>query len=290
MEAATLIKVLNLVALATIMLSIGLGVRIEQIVVASRQMGLVLLAVAVNFGVVPLVTCGLLYVFDTEPLVSAGFLILAVCHGAPVGPTFTSLARGDVPFATGLMIILAALSAVLAPALLTLLLPWFLEGGALKFDFLAIVKTLLVTQLLPLAVGLAVSTRWPSFTERAVKPLSLLANLLLLFLVGLILATHFELLRAIRVRGWFGMLILLAASLAIGWCGGGADSRTRRATAVTTGARNAAVALVIVAANFANTAAVTAVVAYAVVSVFGTLGFAAAAGGVAPRTPSRDRN
>jgi BASS family bile acid:Na+ symporter len=275
LDAATLIKVLNVVALAAIMLSIGLGVRVEQILAALRRLPMVLLAVTVNFGVVPLVTCGLLHVFDTEPLVSAGFLILAVCHGAPVGPTFTSLARGDVPFATGLLIILAALSAVLAPALLTFLLPWFLEGGALKFDFLAIVRTLLVTQLLPLGVGLAVAARWPNVAERTFKPLTLVANLLLFALVGLILVTHFELLRAIRLRGWFGMLSLLAASLAIGWYSGGADNRTRRAMAVTTGARNAAVGLVIVAANFAGTPAVTAVVAYAFVSIFGTLGFAA---------------
>jgi BASS family bile acid:Na+ symporter len=276
LDAAIAIKVLNVAALAAIMLSIGLGVRVDQILAALRRLPLVLAAVAINFGVVPLVTCGLLYLFEPQPLVSAGFLILAVCHGAPVGPTFTSLARGDVPFATGLMIVLAALSAVLAPALLTVMLPWFADQGAYRFDYLAIVKTLLVTQLLPLAVGLALSALRPSVAERTAKPLSLIANLLLLALVGLILATHFELLRAIRLRGWMGMLALLAASLLIGWSSGGAERKTRRATAVTTGARNAAVGLVIVAANFADTAAVTAVVAYAFVSVFGTLAFAAA--------------
>ena len=39
----------------------------------------------------------------------------------------------------------------------------------------------------------------------------------------------------------------------------------------TTGARNAAVALVIVSSNFAGTPAVTAVIAYALVSILGTL-------------------
>ena len=43
---------------------------------------------------------------------------------------------------------------------------------------------------------------------------------------------------------------------------------------MTTAVRNAAVALVIVSANFAETAAVTAVVAYALVSIFATLGCA----------------
>ena len=43
---------------------------------------------------------------------------------------------------------------------------------------------------------------------------------------------------------------------------------------MTTAVRNAAVGLVIVATSFAGTAAGTAVVAYALVSIFGTLGFA----------------
>ena len=70
------------------------------------------------------------------------------------------------------------------------------------------------------------------------------------------------------------MLLLLAASLGIGWLCGGPGRATRKTLALTTGVRNAAVALVIVSSNFADTPAVTAVVAYALVSIFGTLGCA----------------
>jgi bile acid:Na+ symporter, BASS family len=283
MDVAALIKVLNVVALAAIMLSIGLGVRIEQIVAALRKKRLVLSAVTVNFVLVPLVTSGLLRLLEAEALVAAGFLILAVCPGAPVGPPFTALAKGDVAFATGSMIILAGLSAVLAPAILTLVLPWFADEGHLRFDYLAIVKTLFVTQLLPLGIGLAIYAAWPKIAERSAKPLALIANLLLLALVGLILANHFEMLQAVRLRGWLGMLLLLGASLTMGWYGGGSDRAMRRAMAITTGVRNAAVGLVIASANFAGTAAVTAVVAYAFVSIFGTLAFVLGTDRLTPR-------
>jgi BASS family bile acid:Na+ symporter len=96
------------------------------------------------------------------------------------------------------------------------------------------------------------------------------ANLLLLVLVGLILATQFDTLAAIRLRGWIGMGLLFFASLGIGWLCGGKDIAIRKALAVTTAARNAAVGLVIVNSNFPETAAVTAVVAYALVSILGT--------------------
>jgi BASS family bile acid:Na+ symporter len=285
MTTAFLIKLLNVVALVGIMLTIGLTVRVAEVVAAARHVRLVVLGIAANFVFVPLVTVGLLILFGTDPIVSVGFLILAVCPGAPVAPTFTSIARGNVAVATGAMVILAGLSAVLAPLLLTVLVGWLApERSDLRFDFLAIAGTLLVTQLLPLGIGLAIHEWVPSVSARLVKPLGGLSNLLLLVLVAVILTDQYPTLGDIRLRGWLGMLLLLAASLTIGWLCGGPERAARRAFAVTTGVRNAAVGLVIVSANFADTAAVTAVVAYALVSVFGTLGYASALG----RLPSRE--
>ena len=111
-------------------------------------------------------------------------------------------------------------------------------------------------------------------TRGIVKPVGLLANVLLIVLVGLIVATHHETLAAIRLRGWTGMSLLLLASLGIGWFCGGPDLATRKAMAVTTATRNIAVGLVIVTSKFADTPAVTAVVAYGLISTLGALGFA----------------
>src|SRR5262249_14407168 len=202
---------------------------------------------------VPLVTVGLLYGFQTPALVSAGFLILAVCPGAPVGPTFTGIAKGDVSLATGLMVILAGLSAVLAPALLTVLLGWLSSERKLDIDYLQIAGTLLATQIIPLGIGLGMHEWAPGLSGYLVRPTSLVANLLLLAVVGLILTTQYQTLGAFRLRGWLGMLLLLTASLGIGWLCGGTTQAARRAVAVTTGVRNAAVGLRIVYANFAGT-------------------------------------
>jgi BASS family bile acid:Na+ symporter len=114
----------------------------------------------------------------------------------------------------------------------------------------------------------------PKTTERIAKPVSRVANLLLIGLVAMILATQYQTLAAIRLRGWFGMGLLLAASLGVGWICGGATASARKAMAVTTAVRNAAVALVIVTTNFADTPAVTVVVAYGLFSLLAALAFA----------------
>src|SRR5262249_37951895 len=99
MDTASLIKLLNIVALMAIMLPRGLKVKFEEVVASARQTRLVVLGLMANFVLVPLVTVGLLYGFDADPQVSVGFLILAVCPGAPVGPPFTAIAKGNVPSA-----------------------------------------------------------------------------------------------------------------------------------------------------------------------------------------------
>jgi BASS family bile acid:Na+ symporter len=274
MDTAALTKWLNLVALIAIMLSIGLKVSIHQIVAAARDVPVVLRSVAANFVAIPLVTVALLYWFDAAPLVSAGFLILAVCPGAPVAPRFAEIARADVAVATGTMAILGGLSALVTPLLLISLLGWLSLDTEVRVKSTEIVTILCFTQLLPLALGIAVRERLPGLATKLAKPVTSLANLLLLAVVVMILAVQFQTLAALRVRGWFGMTLLLAASLSIGWLCGGMKAPTRRALAVTTGVRNTAVGLFIASSNFPNTPAVTAVIAYAVFSLLGTLGCA----------------
>ena len=121
MDTASLIKLLNVAALVTIMLSIGLAVKVEHVARSVKHVWPVVFGLIANFVLVPLVTVALLAAFQPDSLVSAGFLILAVCPGAPLGPAFSGIAKADVSLATGMMVLLASLSVVLSPLLLDLL-------------------------------------------------------------------------------------------------------------------------------------------------------------------------
>ena len=174
MNLATVTNLLIVAALMAVMLSMGLKVKFAEVVASARQVRLIVLGVLANFVLVPLVTVSLLYWFGANPMVSAGFLILAVCPGAPVGPPFTAIARGNVSCAIGLMVILAGLSAILAPALLTALLAQLSPDSDLHIDYLAIVRTLLLSQMLPLGIGLGIHHWSPRVTRWIDKPVGLL--------------------------------------------------------------------------------------------------------------------
>jgi BASS family bile acid:Na+ symporter len=273
-DTARLTALLNVAALVTVMLSMGLQVEFAAVLASARPARRLVPGLLANYVLVPLVTLGLPSAFRADPLVAAGFLILAACPGAPVGPPITALARGSVPFSVSMMLVLAGLSAPLSPALLGVLLDRIGPGRDIHIDYPGIVRTLLITQMLPLACGLGIRHGAPRLTRAISKPAGLLGNALLLALVGLIVATQHETLAAIRPRGWLGMGVLLGASLGIGWCCGAPDVAIRKALAATTATRNVAVGLVIATGSFARTPAVTAVVAYGLVSIVGATGLA----------------
>jgi BASS family bile acid:Na+ symporter len=266
-----LINALVTVTLIEMMVTIGLGVTFVELVGVARNWRLVARAALANYVCVPAATVGLLVLFGAQPMVAAGFLILAVCPGAPYGPPFVAIAGGNGALAVGLMVVLAGSSAVLAPILLSLLLPLAAGSEPLHVDAVRLVGTLLVTQLLPLCVGVAVRQWRPHLADRLRKPGGTVSKVLNLAALGLILVVQFPLLAEIRPRGFVGMPLLLIVSWAAGWLLGGPGTGPRRVMTLTTSLRNVGVGLVIATGAFAGTPAVTATLVYGLFEVVGSL-------------------
>lgn len=86
MGTPSLITMLNVTALVALRMSLGLQVELAEVLETARPVPRIGLALLANSVLVPAVMLGLPSVFRADPLVAAGFLILAACPGAPVGP------------------------------------------------------------------------------------------------------------------------------------------------------------------------------------------------------------
>lgn len=264
------INLLATVTLVEMMVTIGMGVTFARLLPVARNGWLVARAALANYVCVPAAAVFLLILFrphslDPEhySLIAAGFLIAAVCPGAPYGPLCTSLARGNGIVSVSLMVLLAGSSALFAPLLLHLLLPVTSGEGCFHIDALKVVNTLLFAQLLPLTIGLAVRQWQPGWAEVLHKPARLLSAVLNGALLTAILSVQFDMLIHIPLRGYGGMFVLVLVSVTAGWLLGGPGRANRTAMAMATSIRNVGVALVIATASFAGTRAVTAATAFA---------------------------
>jgi BASS family bile acid:Na+ symporter len=258
-------RIVNLLATITLfemMVTIGLGVKLAEVLGVAGDWRTVARAGLANYVIVPSAAVALLLLFHAAPLVAAGFLIAAVCPGAPYGPPFTGIAKGNVALSVGLMIMLAGSSALLAPMLLRLLLPVTSGDSPVQVDLAKMIETLLGAQLLPLCAGLLIRHRWPPLADRLQKPGRVLSLLLNVAVLGTILAVQFDTLIAIPPRAFGGMTALVFAGVATGWLLGGPNRADRLAMAMATSVRNVAVTLVIAMASFPGTPAIVAATAF----------------------------
>ena len=190
--------------LLCLMFHMGASVTTTQLTDSLKKGAIVWKGLVTNFLLAPFAAFGLLLLFRPDPLVAAGFLIGVVFSGAPMGPPFTALAKGDVPLSIGLMILLAALSTVISPAVLKLLMAGFTEGEPLNVNYLKIMKVVALGQLLPLSAGLALNHWQPAVSRKIAGPLRVLNNLLVLGACSLIILTPLSHSCAVRLpgRGW----------------------------------------------------------------------------------------
>lgn len=265
MEVVQLVNLLAAVTLIEMMVTLGLGVRASDVMGVGRQWEVLCRTLLANYVIVPGAALGLLLLFHASPMVAAGFLVAAVCPGAPYAPPFTSMAKGNVTLAVGLMVVLSASSAILAPVLLGFLLPLAVAHTAVKINVLKMIGTLLGAQLLPLCVGLWIRNTRPLLAEKLKRPASTLSLCLNLLLLVVIISVQFQTLAQIHLRGYLGMMCLVLATLLAGaLVTRRPQSETGKSMIVTTSVRNVGVSLVIATASFPGTAAITSATAYAI--------------------------
>lgn len=213
MSLGKIVNLLVVVTLFEMMAAIGLGVSISDVVIVMKNAALVIRGALANYVVVPATALLLLLMFHAKPMVAAGLLPAAVCPGAPYATPLTGFAEGNVSVSVGLMVILAGSSAILAPLLLTVLLPILANNANVKLDVPKMVSTLLLAQLLPLSLGLLVRFKYPGLASKLKRPANLLSGLLNVAVFTLIIALQYRIFSDIPAKSHVGMALLVSFSL-----------------------------------------------------------------------------
>lgn len=245
------------------MLSVGLDLRVDDVLASVGQRRLLARSALVNLVGVPALTVVALGLAPVSTEHAVGLVVLAVSPGAPFGPKLAELSDSDVAFASGLMVVLAVASVVTIPASLALLVP-----ANASVDVLAIARTVVAVQLLPLLAGCGLRALSGSVAARVRPPMRRLSTILLLALVVLLTAVHAGAIGRLVGTGVIAVsAVVVAGSMLAGYAAGGPERPRRETLATTTTARNAAIALLVATTSFPAPDVLAAVVAFSLVSV-----------------------
>jgi BASS family bile acid:Na+ symporter len=242
-------------------LSVGLGLTVPQIVAPLRNGRLVALSLLANFVVTPLVAMGLARVLGLAEPLGIGLVLVAVAAGAPFLLKLGELAKGNMPFAVGLMVVLMVLTVGYVP----IVLPLLLEG--VSVNPAAIARSLILLMLIPLGGGLALRAWQPPAAAGLRAVVAPVSSISMIFVVTLTTAGHFP--SVIGVLGSFGIVaavVFTAVCFGVGWVLGGPGADTRGVLALGTAQRNTAAAFVVAGQNFTDPGVVVMIAVVMIVS------------------------
>lgn len=243
-------------------LSVGMFLSWQQILVPLRQFRLLALALLANFVVVPVVAVALARGMSLNEPQSVGLILLGAAAGAPFVPKLIETARGDVALSVATMVLLMVGSLICLPLSLPIMLPGVTVNSG------KIAQSLLITMIFPLVLGLVLKAVLPAWADGLRPVLNLISQVTLLLSLTLICVYQFHGLQQLIVT-WAipACVTLVVVSFVIGFAVGGPARSSRETMGFGTAGRNIPAALLVGGQNFETPEVMLMIILSALVSV-----------------------
>jgi predicted Na+-dependent transporter len=234
-----------LVFIITSMMGMGFSLTVPQIIAPLKNKRLVIMSLAANFIIVPLLVLLIVRVLPLSEGLKIGLILVGLAAGAPFLPKLVQVAKGDAAFTAGLMVMLM----VVTIAYLPLVLPFVLAG--VQVNPWEIAKSLILLMLIPLGIALFIRTKYEEVAKGLIPTMAMATNLSLIVLfIGYFVAYFSEIMGVIGTGGVLGAIFLIGGAVVVGFLLGGPGKNTKKVLALGTGQRNLAAAFAVATSNF----------------------------------------
>ncbi|MEM9068290.1 MAG: bile acid:sodium symporter [Myxococcota bacterium] len=238
-----------LLALLLVVLMVGMGatLTLDSFREVLRRPKGVLIGVASQFGWMPLVAFGLARLFDLDPNLALGLIIVGATPGGTTSNLFSYYSRADV----ALSISMTVTSTVVAVVAMPLLVGAY--AGGLSFSVpVGKIATTLALVLVPVVIGMVIRHRSLTAARRAERLGSISGVVVLVVLVASSLWRNHTLFSTIPLGGYLSAIGLGLGGMILGYLAALAlrlSVSERRAIAFETGIQNSPLAFAIVFAT-----------------------------------------
>lgn len=214
-----LFQVLLPLALAIIMLNVGLKVRGQDFRWVATNPQWLLWGLSLQWLLPPLVAFAVIGLLSPPVEVAVGLLLIALCPGGVSSNFLTSLARGQVSLSICLTAIVSLLAPLSIPFFFAAGLGWLaLEQVSITLPFMKTVMQLLLVTALPILLAFALKHFAPQWTARWQKRLDVASLGLFVFVVVAFTALNWPKLPALWSTATGGSLLLCVLCLLLTFC------------------------------------------------------------------------
>jgi BASS family bile acid:Na+ symporter len=245
------------VFVVSMMLAAGLSSTITALGQVFRRFWLVILVLVVNFVLVPLLGWGLAELFALATPAYIAFVLLACSPGAPFGAKLAVSQRGDIVTGGALQVLMAALGSITFPFTANWILSSADLGEGISLPVGRLVGTVVVLQLVPFVVGLAIRNWASSSADTWLKPTMRVSNIsFFAVIIGALIGGWQEIVDLIGSRTLLAAIVFAALAIALGTFIALGSAKVRTTVGLMAPLRNAGPVFAAIGVGFANDPAI----------------------------------
>ena len=274
-----IITILLPLALAIIMIGLGLELTPKDFTRVTKQPKVVLIALFCQLVILVSIAFIICKVLALPALLAVGLMLLAASPGGSTANLFSYLFKGDIALNITLTAINSVIAAFTLPLIVNFAIQHFMnDGQEISLQFSKILQVFAII-IIPVGIGMLIRHYAPHFTEKLNKPLRIFAvSFLILIIIGAITKERHQILEYLAQVGLATVLFCLC-SLLIGYFVPrllGINSAQARACAFEIGIHNSTLAMtialtVMASSTVAMPAAVYSIFMYVFAAIFGML-------------------
>lgn len=165
--------------LGVVMFGMGTTLSLKDFVLVFKRPTDVLLGAVAQFFIMPFLAFVLATLFQLDPALTAGVILVGTCPGGTSSNVITFMSRGDV----ALSVTMTSVSTVLAPVL-TPFITYLLIGAKIAFDPVGMFISIVQIVIVPICLGVAVRTFLPKLAEVATDYMPAVSSFAISFIIA----------------------------------------------------------------------------------------------------------
>lgn len=197
--------------LMVVMFGMGLTMKPKDFALVFKRPKDILVGTAAQFIIMPALAFGLSKLFQLDPALTAGVVLVGTCPGGTSSNVITYLSKGDIALSVGMTSVNTLLAPLLTPAI-----TWLLLQTTVRVDVWAMFWSIIQVIIIPVALGFVINRFFGKFTEKAVAILPSVSTVAICLIIAAVVSHNAE---KIYTSGVLVFAVVILHNL-LGYAGG----------------------------------------------------------------------
>jgi bile acid:Na+ symporter, BASS family len=218
MQESILTTLVLPVALALIMLGLGLSLKSDDFLRIFKYPKAVTIGLIGQLVILPVIALAIVKIIPMPPAIAVGLIILALCPCGASSNMITYLAGGDVALAVTLTVFSSIITIFTIPLFTSLAVNSFLGTNAVvSLPIGMTMGQIFLITVIPIALGMYIQHQFPEIARRLEKVTNKLAVGFLVLIIILLVAKEWSRLPGFIIQAGTGVMLLNILGMAAGY-------------------------------------------------------------------------